>query len=799
MTKKERVTKRSVFASFLALAVCVSMLVGTSYAWFTDSVTSSGNIIKSGKLDIEMFWADGTKTPDENAGWKDASEGAIFTGDVLWEPGFVQVRHINIKNNGTLALKYKFNIIANGTLETNPQGHTLADAIDVYYADPAVEVTSRTALTEAMKIGKLSDVLTNMAGTESTAQGVLYPSQSVPAGGKSQEIVTIALKMREEAGNEYQDMTLGTDFSVQLLATQYTYEKDSFDHLYDEFATVTATAKYSTTSDTVLTTGSTTIPGNAKVTIPAGTATANGDALADDANINLIVEESETPAAYTAIDANNGTTTYDVRLETDNGVKVTSNGQAFTVELNIGIIELFGFAHNNTPLTRVNASSEVDTDKYYYDQTTGIVTFKTTSFSPFTAEYRFSGGIGSEKYPYILSGMKDWKTLSSLSKTASGLANQGYYFSITSDLDFSDVTTRESLLYFSGSLDFNGHAITGINDDNVYRHDKNHNYTLGYGGLIINAGTTSISNLDYYVSSAKQDQTNKIICTPVADSRLVFKNVNTYGFANLSDNNAGIYVYTCQRAAFVGLYNCNNYATMVNSKCYSAVFVGRTDLCPEFVFENVTNEGNIYSLPSRSDRNTGVFISNVTEYPNAMKITYSNCVNNGDVFYTAGTTNLALGGPGASASSITIIGDVTNNGTIQKVAFTKLTVSGDSFDTSAISGAAEYQAAFSFGDADGVHGGTVSIAFNPTQEELTNNAIPAYRWIGEADLPEGAETGTVTIGGTTIKTYTVNGQTYYVYNWQGTSTSFKTQPMITLKATNADGSFKLYTYTYPTN
>lgn len=235
MTKNERVTRRSVLASFLALAVCISMLVGTSYAWFTDSVTSSGNVIKSGKLDIEMYWADGKEDPkDTTANWQDASAGAIFKDDVLWEPGFVQVRHINIKNVGNLAFKYKFAIVANGTLDTNANGHTLADAIDVYYVDPAVQISTRDLLTDAYKLNTLTNVLANIASANSTAQGVLYPAGKEPAGGKSQETVTIALKMREDAGNEYQNMSLGTDFSVQVLATQYTFEKDTFDDQYDD-------------------------------------------------------------------------------------------------------------------------------------------------------------------------------------------------------------------------------------------------------------------------------------------------------------------------------------------------------------------------------------------------------------------------------------------------------------------------------------------------------------------------------------------------------------------------------------
>ena len=113
MTKKYS-TKKALVASVLSLALCFSMLIGTTFAWFTDSVTSAGNIIKTGNLDVEMYWADGTQAvPSNENDWTDASTGAIFNYD-NWEPGYVDVKHVQIKNNGTLALKYQVKIMANG-------------------------------------------------------------------------------------------------------------------------------------------------------------------------------------------------------------------------------------------------------------------------------------------------------------------------------------------------------------------------------------------------------------------------------------------------------------------------------------------------------------------------------------------------------------------------------------------------------------------------------------------------------------------------------------------------------------
>ena len=207
-------TRKSLVFSMLALVLCVSMLLGTTFAWFTDSVSSNGSIIQSGTLKIGMEWADGKLDP-ANVDWADASETAIFEY-ANWEPGYVQVRHVKISNKGTLGLKYLVNIKANGDVSK------LAEAIDVYFVDPAAQIANRSDLADAYKIGSLADVWN---GVVPTAGGDLLVGES--------DIITIALKMQESAGNEYQNLSLGGSFSVQVLATQLANENDSFGNDYD--------------------------------------------------------------------------------------------------------------------------------------------------------------------------------------------------------------------------------------------------------------------------------------------------------------------------------------------------------------------------------------------------------------------------------------------------------------------------------------------------------------------------------------------------------------------------------------
>ena len=90
----KKYTKRALFGSVIALILCCAMLMGTTFAWFTDSVTSSSNIIASGNLKVGLYYADGTQAvPATKDDWTDARNGAIFAND-QWEPGYTEVRHI---------------------------------------------------------------------------------------------------------------------------------------------------------------------------------------------------------------------------------------------------------------------------------------------------------------------------------------------------------------------------------------------------------------------------------------------------------------------------------------------------------------------------------------------------------------------------------------------------------------------------------------------------------------------------------------------------------------------------------
>ena len=197
-------TKRSLLASVLALVMCVSMLVGTTFAWFTDTASTGVNKIQAGTLDIQLLDEDGNSLEGQTLGWKKAA--GHENEEVLWEPDCTyELQPIVIKNAGNLALKYKIAISGiQGDAELNN----------------AIEWT-----------------ITNTSNTTA-----LDADHALAVGAS--DTLTIKGHMKEDAGNEYQGLSID-GIAITVYATQYTSEYDSNNNTYDasaEYGTAVATA-----------------------------------------------------------------------------------------------------------------------------------------------------------------------------------------------------------------------------------------------------------------------------------------------------------------------------------------------------------------------------------------------------------------------------------------------------------------------------------------------------------------------------------------------------------------------------
>ena len=331
-------TKRALLGSVMAMVLCMAMLVGATFAWFTDTASTGVNKIQAGKLDVAL------EMKDASGKWVSA-EGktldfvkAAAGEQVLWEPGCTyELPALQIRNNGNLALKYKVIITGiNGSAKLN-------EAIEWIIGDVAM-------------------------GTE----------QHLAAGESN--AFTIKGHMKESAGNEYMNESID-GIAITVVATQDTVESDSFDKDYDADAEypVVAVANVNTNGDTVLKDKEE--DHTIQVTVPAGALDEGVQSL------KLEVVKSATPAGV-QVASTESSQSYEVTMKDQNGNAVSTNGTLMTVEMNVGknrtALKLY---HDGEKMTNDSGTLTDAADHYVYDAATGYVTMKVSHFSPFTAVF----------------------------------------------------------------------------------------------------------------------------------------------------------------------------------------------------------------------------------------------------------------------------------------------------------------------------------------------------------------------------------------------------------------------------
>ena len=230
MTNK-KTTKRALTASIVSLMLCFTMLLGTTYAWFTDSVTSTNNIIKAGNLDIELEYWNGT------AYEKVTDTTELFDNEALWEPGHTEVAYLKISNIGSLALKYQLNVnVVKETVGKTVKNEDLKLSEHLVFSVVDKEITTSDDLyTRQTAIDAAGDV----KGLK-TYNG---ETKALVNTGDA-DYVALIIYMPESVGNEAnhngKDVP-SIEMGVNLLATQYAHEEDSFDNTYDENTEIVTT------------------------------------------------------------------------------------------------------------------------------------------------------------------------------------------------------------------------------------------------------------------------------------------------------------------------------------------------------------------------------------------------------------------------------------------------------------------------------------------------------------------------------------------------------------------------------
>ena len=576
--------RRSLLTSSVSLLLCFVMLIGTTFAWFTDVATSANNIIKTGNLDVSMYW-----NTDNGTEWKNA-EG-INAEPIFdyhnWEPGYTEVRYIKVKNEGDLAFQYRMYIDPTGVVGE------LADVIDVYY-DVVTDNNGFAVPVSFSNMGSLQRLgtLRNVISEDiSIPGGVLLPAGETENGCYSGEVVIcVAFHMQESANNHYQGESIGDSFGITLHATQYSYEKDSFGTEYDSdakwpekpvnlYATKNINGTplvYGELANEVAINGD-----KISATLPEGVK------IADNATtLNLTVESTETDANL-SLGEDASARGFDVHIS---GI-AADNTQPMIV--NLGAVLPAGIAatelklyhtENGTPvqMTRVNSTADFARHNHYvYNEATGEVTIYVASFSTFSmvkasvdawdgeaVATEFASGTGTEADPYIINTAA--QLVYFRNQVDAGVTYKGEFVKLGNDIDLNNINFnpigygytygKESNTAFMGTFDGGNHTIYNLYQNGWALGDS---YNTAGGGLFASIENATITNLVVSGADIKFECVDMGIVVGYAQGNCHFENIVV--------TNSKIANYNRATGAVVGEVCYGSYGTDT-TKGYSHTF-----------------------------------------------------------------------------------------------------------------------------------------------------------------------------------------------------------------------------------
>lgn len=130
-----KAAKRSILICVLTLILSVSLLAGVTFAWFTDSITNSGNTIQSGELAIDATAYDRVDTPETDGLTVTIGEGNVASGTYYfeadgtslrngdpviteenWQPGDMNAKLFTVSNEGSIDAVVSLDFFVSGDL-----------------------------------------------------------------------------------------------------------------------------------------------------------------------------------------------------------------------------------------------------------------------------------------------------------------------------------------------------------------------------------------------------------------------------------------------------------------------------------------------------------------------------------------------------------------------------------------------------------------------------------------------------------------------------------------------------------
>ena len=478
----KKTTKHALMSSVVALLLCCAMLIGTTFAWFTDTASTAVNKIQAGTLDVALEMYDG-------ANWVSAEgktlqfkvNGAIPAAgtQILWEPGCTyELPALRVVNKGNLALKYKVIITGiNGDA-------TLNDVID-------------------WTIGTVA------LGTE----------QHLAVGANNE--FTIKGHMQETAGNEYQGLSID-GIGITVIATQDTVEFDSIDDQYDKDALYPVLAPVLNNTDSIgfaSTPDTDTKIENDKAVskIPANTAIYENTS---DTTPITPASGGELQRVLKTTDSSADSVTYDIGYNYVNGSTTTEvhkfgNVVENIIQLSTGLKEV-KVTHNGTAMAEATTPAD---GTYSYDAATGKLYIYSSTYSSYTISYKSAHEVAVDGQGMTLAAFRD--------SVNAGNTYTGKVVTLVNnvslaDTDWTPIGTQDRP--FSGTIKGNNKKISGLNnclikyatgniniDDLNIKINFNDNTADFVGGLIGVYDTKNSTNITAEVLINNVDVTGSIV------------------------------------------------------------------------------------------------------------------------------------------------------------------------------------------------------------------------------------------------------------------------------------------------
>ena len=327
---KKSSTSKALYLSVIATFLCVALLIGATFAWFSSTKTTSNNIIRTNNFEVEVKFYEEYIDPTSDA-WKEFDEGTVFN-DLVFVPGSEAVRYIKFENPN--AFPVKFDLVLLRMDEALNTG--LADSLLVYGKDG---ITGTVDYTNLNALAPNLQALNETAGYGEMA----HMLQTVVAAGTSDApgygIAALSIRL-PESFDDPNGMT--ATFKLRVIATQYVPVEST-----TSAVTATAAGPLTVTNDIV------------SVTIPNAEA---GDAY------ELILSNKTLTDTEVA---------FDVQLLKNGASVIYEEGVTYTVEVNVGA--------GKTITSARHMDGEIDA--WLYDSSTGILTYQVSTLSPFAIDY----------------------------------------------------------------------------------------------------------------------------------------------------------------------------------------------------------------------------------------------------------------------------------------------------------------------------------------------------------------------------------------------------------------------------